>query len=174
VTAVLTTPLESLAGLFAYPTPDYPRRLARCRAALAEADTPDAAVLLDRFAARIEGMTLEDLQEQFTAGFDLNPACTLDLGWHLYGEQYERGAFLVEIRDALREHAVAESSELPDHLTHMLALLGRLEPVASERLAARAVRPALDRVLASVDAGNPFIDLLRAAAAAVASPGRPS
>jgi nitrate reductase delta subunit len=175
VTAALATPFEALAALLAYPESDYGQRLSAARAALDESATHDAAACLDAFAARIDGMSLEELQERFTGSFDLNPTCTLDLGWHLFGEQYERGAFLVEIRDALREQGIPESSELPDHLTHVLTLLGRLEPDRAEALAVRAVRPALDRILAGVtERENPFADLLRAAAALAAHPGRPS
>lgn len=166
------TPLEALANLLAYPTGDYRARLAGIRTAASHAGASDASALLEAFAARIEGMSLEDLEERFTAGFDLNPSCTLDVGWHLFGEQYERGAFLVEMREALRAHGIAESSELPDHLTHMLQLMARMEPGAREALAARAVRPALERIMAGVDRENPFLDLLRAAAALVAQPGR--
>src|SRR6266568_3182701 len=56
-------------------------------------------------------------QELYVQTFEFNPACTLELGWHLFGENYERGEFLVRMREQLRRHGIAESNELPDHLT---------------------------------------------------------
>ncbi len=41
-------------------------------------------------------------EELYTRTFDLNPVCALEIGWHLFGEDYERGAFLVRMRDQLR------------------------------------------------------------------------
>lgn len=175
MTACEATAFEALAALLAYPRPDYAARLAACRGALVEAGGADAIGHLDAFASRVDGFTLEEIQERFTGTFDLNPACTLDVGWHLFGEQYERGAFLVEMREALRAHGVPESVELPDHLTHLLTLLGRLDPARAADLATRAVAPALERILSAMGGtDNPFEHLLGAIAIMVAHPRRPS
>ncbi|MBI4265466.1 MAG: molecular chaperone TorD family protein [Acidobacteria bacterium] len=168
------TAFEALAALLAYPRPDYRARLAACREALRTGGA-DAIGHLEAFASRVDGLTLEQLQERFTGTFDLNPACTLDVGWHLFGEQYERGAFLVEMREALRAHGVPESVELADHLTHLLMLLGRLDGARAADLASRALEPALERVLSSLaGTGNPFEPLLRATSVMVAHAGTPS
>ncbi|OFW38271.1 MAG: nitrate reductase molybdenum cofactor assembly chaperone [Acidobacteria bacterium RIFCSPLOWO2_12_FULL_67_14] len=165
--------VEALAGLVTYPQADYAARLAACRGVLAAADGTDGS--LAAFASRVEGLTLEELQERFTGTFDLNPACTLDVGWHLFGEQYERGAFLVDMREMLRAHGIAESVELPDHLPHLLTLLGRQDPARAADLATRAIAPALDRILAALEGqDNLFEPLLRAIAATVAQTRNPS
>jgi len=152
----------ALAALFEYPGEDYPARLAQCEQSVRSAES-DAAALLGQFAEATAGLTTEALQELFTQSFDLNPACVLDLGWHLFGEQYERGEFLVKMRGLLRRAGVQESQELPDHLTHVLRLLGRMEPEEVEEFAAACVFPALDKARAGLgDAGNPFALLLDA------------
>ena len=84
-------------------------------------------------------------QELYVQTFEFNPACTLELGWHLFGENYERGEFLVRMRDLLRRHGIAESTELPDHLTHVLALVGRLDHEEAAELAAKAKREVRSR-----------------------------
>ena len=71
----------------------------------------------------------------------------LEVGWHLYGEDYHRGAFLVRMRGLLREHGVPEETELPDHLTHVLPVLGRLDDARAEALARGYVLPALVKML---------------------------
>ncbi|MBI2186031.1 MAG: molecular chaperone TorD family protein [Acidobacteria bacterium] len=175
MTAALATTCEALAALVAYPRADYATRVAACREALVAADAGQAIGHLDAFASRIDGSTLEEMQERFTATFDLNPACTLDVGWHLYGEQYERGAFLAAMREALRTHGVSESMELPDHLTHLLTLMGRQDEARAGELASRALGPALERILTALaGTDNLFEPLLRAIAVVVAQTRTPS
>jgi nitrate reductase delta subunit len=154
---------DALAAMFEYPGEDYRARLARCRRTLADADA-GLAELLDRFEKAIAGLSTEAQQELFTQSFDLSPACVLDLGWHLFGEQYERGEFLVKLRGLLRDAGLRESAELPDHLTHVLRLLGRMEPEGAEEFAAACVFPALKKARGGFgETPNAFALLLDAA-----------
>ena len=95
----------------------------------------------------VAGLGTEQLQELYTRTFDLNPVCTLEIGWQLYGEDYHRGEFLVKMRQQLREHGLPESSELPDHMTHALALLARLESEEAAEFGSRYLLPAIDKML---------------------------
>jgi nitrate reductase delta subunit len=137
-----------LAALFEYPSEGYVERARDCAAAI-ESEQPQAAALFNQFCREIDGLSTDELQELFTRTFDLNPACTLEIGWQLYGEDYRRGEFLVHMRQGLREKELSESAELPDHLTHALALLGRLEPDEASEFAGRFLLPALDKMLAA-------------------------
>jgi len=149
------------ADLLCYPDAEYPAKLAACRAALEQIDS-EAAEHLGAFAQKTDGLTTEEFQELFTRTLDLDPACTLDLGWHLYGEAYERGAFLVEIREALERAGIAESAELPDHLSHIVMLLGRLDQEAATNLAVRII-PAVDKIVGNLDGkDDPIEHLLKA------------
>jgi nitrate reductase delta subunit len=65
------------------------------------------------FVSEIEKMGVTDLEEFYTRTFDINPVSALEIGWHLYGEQYERGAFLVKMRELSRTLGVEESTSLP-------------------------------------------------------------
>ncbi len=85
-------------------------------------------------------------QELYVQTFEFNPACTLEIGWHLFGENYERGEFLVRMRGQLRRYEIAETTELPDHLTHVLRLIGRMEHDEAASLAGQVVLPALDKM----------------------------
>ena len=137
-----------LAELFDYPSDGYVERVRNCAAAMAS-EQPEAASFFEQFRGEIDGLSTDELQELFTRTFDLNPACTLEIGWQLYGEDYRRGEFLVKMRQGLRENELPESAELPDHLTHALALLGRLEPEEAAEFAGRFLLPALDKMLAA-------------------------
>ena len=153
---------DLLAGLFDYPDAECEAKLRRCAGALADGYAGPAA-LLEPLRERIRELSVEQAQEMFTRTFDINPVCTLEIGWHIYGEDYARGAFLVKMREQLREWNLPESRELPDHLTHVLALLGRLEGEAADQLAARYVLPALEKMLDGMkDADSPYRGVLEA------------
>jgi nitrate reductase assembly molybdenum cofactor insertion protein NarJ len=86
------------------------------------------------------------MQELYVQTFEFNPACTLEIGWHLFGENYERGEFLVRMREQLRRYGIAETTELPDHLTYLLVLIGRMERGEAAELAGQFLLPALAKI----------------------------
>src|SRR5690348_14464981 len=116
---------ESVAALFTYPRADYADAVEH-----AAACAGSAALLT--FASEVRALRLTELQELYTNTFDLQPACSLDLGWHLFGEDYQRGLLLARARRELLAHEIPESCELPDHLSHALLLLARMEYAQAE------------------------------------------
>jgi nitrate reductase delta subunit len=120
---------------------------------------------LGAFLSAIESLSLEAHQELFTQTFDLNPVCSLELGWHLFGENYERGLLLVRMREQLRRAGVAEDGELPDHLTYALRLLPRMEQGYATDFAGAIVLPALVKMSQAIRGkDNPYEHLLSALA----------
>lgn len=158
------TVYDALAGLMQYPGEDYPERVRRSAEALA-AVLPEAASRLAEFSRQTGELTVEAFQELYTATFDLNPVASLEVGWHLFGEAYERGAFLVKMRQALRRLDLPESAELPDHLSHVLRILPRLPAEAAGQFARGSLLPAVTKMRAGLEAkGNPFAHVLGAIA----------
>jgi nitrate reductase delta subunit len=94
------------------------------------------------------------MQELYVQTFEFNPTSTLEMGWHLFGENYERGEFLVRMRQELRRHGIAESTELPDHLAHLLLLVERMKHEEAARLAGEYLLPALGQM--QLAEGNPY------------------
>ncbi len=153
--------LIRLARLFAYPGDDY----AACAAACAGELDVEA---LRRFAADVEGIPTTDLQERFVDTFDLDPHCSPELGWHLFGEQYARGEWLAALRGDLRRAGLDESGELPDHLVNVLRLLASEDGARAGALAVR-IAPALAALRRGVDQrGSAYRDLVAAACDLVA------
>ena len=153
--------LASLPPLLEYPTADLPGQAARCRELMADV-APLLAEAADATFKLLESEPLWQLEELYTRTFDLNPVCTLEVGWHLYGEQYERGRFLVRTRDLLHQAGVDEQGELPDHLASLLRALGQLEPESAARLAAEALVPAVDKMLVGLaEKSNSYEPLLK-------------
>jgi nitrate reductase delta subunit len=150
-----------LARLLSYPGGEYRQDVAFCMGVA----PPEVGAEVVHFAAEVEGLTTEQLQELFTQTFDLSPVCSLELGWHLFGENYERGLLLVRMREELRRAGIAESTELPDHLTHALLLLGSMDHERGADFAAAIVLPALMKMIEAVQSKTtPYRHLLRALA----------
>lgn len=136
---------DHLAALLEYPQNEWRSRLENCRQAMS-ADQPEAITALEVFASQTDKFEVGEMQELFTHTFDSNPTTALEVGWHLFGENYNRGAFLVHMRGELRKHSLEESAELPDHLTHVLAVLGRMDGPEAGKFATTRVLPALERM----------------------------
>lgn len=156
------TVYDLLANLLAYPGADYPARIECCRQMLMGSQ-PEAAMVLDEFRSAILNQGSAEREELFTRTFDCNPPCALEIGWHLFGESYDRGAFLVWMRSQLRHRSVPESTELPDHLMHVLAVLGRMDKAEADSFVTDCVLPAVERILSGLQAsGNQYEKLLAA------------
>ncbi|MCP4898560.1 MAG: hypothetical protein GY906_16425 [bacterium] len=160
---------DHLAGLYEYPAAAFAHRVAACRQAL-DGHRAGSGEPLKQLEDHCRGKNAGELEEMFTRTFDFDPARALEVGWHIYGEEYARGDLLVRLRGELRRLGIEESAELPDHLTHVLILLGRLDGVAADELAGRYVLPALDKVLEAVSGTEcPYEPLLRVTRESVAA-----
>lgn len=140
----MTSVWTALARLTSYPDDTT---VADARAALPDlaACAPAAAAAISTFLDATSELPLGGLQEQYSADFDFDPACALNVGWHLLGESHERGVFLAMLRGDLVRAGIAQSPELPDHLSYMLALVERDEPARAAELAA-VVLPAVAKI----------------------------
>lgn len=134
-------------GLVDYPDEDYHKKVSNCVNLLKE-EHPGNMEGIRPFVSEVKKMAVTDLEEYYTRTFDINPVSALEIGWHIYGEQYERGVFLVKMRDLSRTLGVEESNELPDHLTHVLGLLGRMEQENADQFVAKYLLPGLEKMLA--------------------------
>ncbi len=119
---------------------------------------------LEPFSDFINQSEIKVVEELFTRTFDMNPATCLEVGWHLYGEDYKRGEFLAKMRRALVQEKVAESVELPDHMSHCLKLLANLELHEARGFAQEYLLPSISKILEGLEQDNPFrypIDALK-------------
>lgn len=159
-------PYLLLAGALDYPGPGWPEVVARCRAA-AEPGGP-----LEAFVTAVRDIPLGTLQEAYAAAFDMQPEMSLNTGFHLFGDDYLRSAFLVRLAEIFRELQFAVGTELPDHACLLLRFLAQAggSPAAAG-LAEECLAPALARVAARLEAArHPYQHLLRAITAALPAP----
>lgn len=152
---------DSLGRLFEYPNKEYSSSVNQCVETLRKANSPGLRSI-ERFHKFVQKTSTNDLQELFTRTFEINPLCALEVGWQLFGERYERGTFIVKMRQTLRDLDLQESNELPDHLTHILQTLGRLQDEESSDFASLFVLPALDKMIAALpDKEHPYRSVLQ-------------
>lgn len=126
--------LDEIAALLEYPGHEFDAKLRTARA-LAEPGSivarlerrtaEDLTIACARMADALEEIGPRRAEERYTLLFDLTPTCTLDVGYHLFGENYARGELLAGLTGELRDHGVDAGDELPDHLPVLLRLLGR-------------------------------------------------
>lgn len=135
--------LTRLAAVLTYPHEDYRDLVAACLAAAPECARERVAA----FYKQIRTLEMEEAQELFTRTLDLNPVCSLELGWHLFGENYDRGLLMARLRRELAAHGIEENGELPDHLTHALLLLAAMPVQQAIEFAGAIVVPALEKML---------------------------
>lgn len=147
----------ALALALDYPRAWLPRRLQEAQEC-ALRESPSVAEPLAAFCTAMDALSPEQREELYTRTFDINPVCSLEIGWQLFGEEYHRGALLVRLRSELRRHGIEETAELPDHLTHVLSLLDRMDAAQASSFAHCCVIPAVDKMLLAFgeqDHGNP-------------------
>ena len=157
----LTDAFDALSEIIVYPEARLQDRIESCTGLVAAVDG-EAAEHLREFNRRIAGKTLSELEEMYIQTFDMNPTRTLDLGWQLFGEDYNRGIFLVKVRQEMKRLDIAETHELPDHITQVLRVLGRMEPDKAEDFAVSCVLPALRKTCSAVPEDNPYRPLVEA------------
>lgn len=113
---------RAFAEMLEYPHAS-PLESARACAALLAPVSPEAAALVDEFAAVAERTPYGDLQEAYTRTFDLNATYCPYVGYHLFGESYKRSVLLVRLKTQYRAVGVETGSEIPDHLALVLRFL---------------------------------------------------
>lgn len=153
---------DALACLLEYPRDgDIDRH--RVAVALVGAECPETSTELAPFLAFLEASDMGQVEERFTRSFDNTAERALEVGWHVFGENYTRGTFMVRMRQRLREVGVEENGELPDHLSHLLPLLARLDSADAGALAHDSVAPAVEKILAALRSDeNPWAGVLAA------------
>ena len=157
---------EQFAAALSYPAQDLQIRTTALAEALGPL-TPEGAAQAREFAAAVAGMEAGGLQELYTQTFDMDPRCSLETGWHAFGDSPARAQFLAWLRGELKSAGVVETTELPDHMTHVLRFMGRASSSRAAEIGAFAAS-ALERVAEAL-AGrqNPYEHLIRSALATV-------
>lgn len=154
---------ENLADLLDYPVADWQSRCDECKELLT-AESGSFVSQFSLFASETERLSLNELQELYTRTFDLSPVCALDIGYHLFGENYKRGVFLANLRETEAPFDLGQEHQLPDYLPVLLRLLTKLDDEdLRSALIVDCMIPALEKMLKTLSEGeNPYRHLIAA------------
>ncbi|MCZ2152697.1 MAG: hypothetical protein LC114_02160 [Bryobacterales bacterium] len=151
--------MERIAALLTYPDDAFEQTLADA----VEWAASNEVVDVQRFAADVEGRSAARMQELYIETFDMNPAATLDIGWHLFGEDYARGDLLAKLRAAHRHYGIDERHELPDNLALVLRLILHFSDSDAEAFVREYLAPAVVKIQKGFKQNdNPYLHLLNA------------
>lgn len=143
--------LADFAYLLSYPAEGYLTKASSLLQNLESIDS-EAFFYLKRFLNLIQSCNEDELREIYTRTFDLKSLTCLDVGFILFGEDYKRGAFLVEVQRIMRSHGLSPGSELPDHFPNVLKLLSVMaESQEYTELIEKICLPALSKIKQDFD-----------------------
>lgn len=156
---------EQLAKTLSYPEATF-RQDVQTLSNNLKANFPDFAERLSRLSQFVNGQELCRVEEAYTATFDISAVCALDVGYQLFGEDYKRGALLVELARIHRESGGDTGTELADHLPRLLSALPRLKSDEERSdLVTKLMLPAMEKMMASFpkETGNVYRDVIEVA-----------
>lgn len=146
---------EPLAALFDYPEADYPAKVHKAYAVLADR-YPQATAELEAFVEAVGAdareytpEALDEIQEIFTRSFDVQAITTLGVGYVMFGDDYKRGELFVNLSREYADIGIDCGTELADHLPTVLRLIARWqdEDLVAE-LVEELLHPALHQMIA--------------------------
>ncbi len=150
--------LAAYAQVLSYPSPAGQDELRGHLACIAEQLGSEH---VGELAAFVEREPCARLEELFAKTFDSNVERALEVGWHLHGENYARGVFMARMRGLLREHGIEESTELPDHVSHVLQVIASAKPELAAALGSGVLTQALDKIAQGFpDQKNPYYGVI--------------
>ena len=154
---------DALACLLTYPAQESTGMRYPAAVEVVSRACPETADDLDSFMEQIRALDAGELEELYTRTFDNVAARSLEVGWQLFGENYARGTLMVRFRALMRDYKVPEHTELPDHLTHVLAMLARIPENLAGAWAGNQVLQAVDKMLEGLRSfESPWVGVLEA------------
>jgi nitrate reductase assembly molybdenum cofactor insertion protein NarJ len=124
--------------------------------------SPVHAYKLEPFIDHLRTKPLSFQQEYYVSTFEVQAVCFLDVGYILFGNNYKRGVFLVNMKHEQDKVKNDCGNELADHLPNVLTLLPKLtDPDFAEEMVYSLLIPAVREMIKEFrDMGNIYRGLL--------------
>lgn len=108
------------------------------------------------FADFAASATDAELEEEYVASFDFNPATAPYLGHHLFGDNQKKGSYMIMLKqEYARCGYTPDALELPDHLSMLLGFLAHLarqvDTEERQQFIVKCVLPGVERYHAAFD-----------------------
>lgn len=145
---------QLLSKLFEYPTDELVSSAKLCRYLISD-HYPQTLQIFDRFFTWVLDTPLHEMEEVYTKTFHIQAICYLDLGFVIFGEDYKRGEFLVNMKSEQLNANNDCGDELPDNLANVLTLLPKMKDDSlRDEMAVRVIIPALKKMLAEFESSR--------------------
>lgn len=129
------TLFKLLSFLLYYPGEDYFMQIREMETILADLTPDKFKKSIDEFITRIKTKSLIQTQEIYTAAFDMNPATTMNLTYHIWGDNEKRAGLLARVQQVYQDAGYERiTGELPDYLPLMLEFLSVCQEEKDEAL----------------------------------------
>jgi len=154
---------DKIAYILTYPNEDFYNISSNIKILL-EKSNYDSKDLFDNFYSQIKEKSIGDIQELYTATFELNAKFSLNIGSHIFKDDIKkRSMFMSRIREALIKYSVEEKTELPDFLPFILRLATKIDEVNSleSLLVECLIDPISEMIKQFEDSKNPYNNLLK-------------
>ncbi len=110
-----------LADLFDYPVDNLADKLTACESEIG-AEYPGNKIVFEFFKEHLESNSIGEQQEYYSKTFDVNALCCMDIGYVIFGEDYQRGEFLVNMQKEQKIAGHNFKTELADYLPNVFKL----------------------------------------------------
>ncbi len=137
-----------LADLFRYPGSNFIEILNNCKEVLENISSEASQEFKVYYTYMIE-CTEDQREELYTKTFDVQPICYLDLGYVIFGEDYKRGAFLLNMQQEQQKAGNDCGTDLPDNICNVLTFFYKTnnQQIVNE-LAVKILIPAVEKMIA--------------------------
>jgi nitrate reductase delta subunit len=116
--------LQVLSVLLHYPDEDLLNGLADIESLAANLPLSETKPAIQAFIGELKTQPLIRVQERYTAVFDMDPATTLNITYHAFGDNEKRAAALAYLQHNYAQAGwIRVTGELPDYLPLMLEFL---------------------------------------------------
>ena len=116
--------LQVLSVLFHYPDDDLLNRLDEIASIANRSPSAEIKSAIQAYIHYLQTHAPIHVQERFTAVFDMNPATTINVTYHAFGDNEKRAAALARLQHNYEQAGWERvTGELPDYLPMMLEFL---------------------------------------------------
>lgn len=113
-----------LSVLLSYPGEDYLNQIKEIEAIAADMPLDEFKNSINEFIAYIKTQSMVRLREIYTDAFDVSPATTMNLTYHILGDNEKRAGMLTRLQQVYQDAGYERiSGELPDYLPLLLEFL---------------------------------------------------
>ncbi|MBI5589512.1 MAG: nitrate reductase molybdenum cofactor assembly chaperone [Deltaproteobacteria bacterium] len=113
-----------LSVLLGYPGEDYLSQIKEIEVIAADMPPDEFKNSINEFIAYIRTRSMIRLREIYTDAFDVSPATTMNLTYHIWGDNEKRAGMLTRLQQVYQDAGYERiSGELPDYLPMLLEFL---------------------------------------------------